>query len=107
MEYQEMINFLDNTPNQPTKYRTKKWVERNDDSGGMYNTNSNIKFKTSVLRTSLYDYGDAYIIISGIITITGAGADDAAKWLVERNKGVIFKSCTPFTDCLSEKIILK
>ena len=107
MEYQEIINLLDNTQNQRSKLRTKKLVERNDDSRGMYNTNSDIKFKTWVLRTSLCDYSDEYIIVSGIITITGAGADDATKWLVERNKGVMFKSCAPFTDRLSEIIILK
>ena len=36
------------------------------------------------------------------MTITGAGADNAAKRLDERNKGVIFKNCAPFTDCISE-----
>ena len=49
MEYQKITNLLDNAPNQPTKFRTKKWVETNDDSRGTYNTNSQIKFKTSVL----------------------------------------------------------
>ena len=47
-------------------------------------------------------YNDAYILVSGTITITGAGADDAAKRLDERNKVVIFKNCAPFTDCISE-----
>ena len=40
MEYQKIINLLDNAPNQPTKFRTKNWVEINDDSRGTYNTNS-------------------------------------------------------------------
>ena len=102
MEYKQVINLLDNTPNQPTKFRTKNWVEINDDSRGTYNTNSPIKFKTSMSRSSLCDYSDAYILASGTITITGAGADDTAKWLDERNKGVIFKNCAPFTDCISE-----
>ena len=39
MEYQKIINLLDNTPNQPTKFKTKDWVEINDDSRGMYNIN--------------------------------------------------------------------
>ena len=55
-----------------------------------------------MLRSSLCDYSDAYIFVSGTITITGAGVDDAAKRLDERNKGVIFKNCAPFTDCISE-----
>ena len=46
----------------------------------------------------LYDYSD----VSGAITITGAGANDAARHLDERNKAVIFKNWAPFTDCLSE-----
>ena len=40
MEYQKIINLLDNTPNQPTKFRTKNWGEMNDDERGVYNTNS-------------------------------------------------------------------
>ena len=58
MEYQKMINLLDNTPTQPTKFGTKNWVEINDDSWGTYNTNSQIKFKTPRLRSSLCDYSD-------------------------------------------------
>ena len=46
MEYQKIINLLENTPNQPTKFRTKKWVEINDESRGTYNTYSKIRFKT-------------------------------------------------------------
>ena len=102
MEFQKIINLLENTPNQPTKVRTKKWVEINNGSCGMYNTNSPIKFKTSMLRTSFWDYSDAYILVSRTITITGTGNDDAAaRRLDERNKGVIFKNCATFTDCIS------
>ena len=94
--------MLDNTPNQPTKLRTKIWIEINDDSRGTYNTNSQIKFKTSMLKSSLFNYSDAYILVSGTITITGAGVDDAPKWLDERDKGVILKNYAPFTDCISD-----
>ena len=54
-----------------------------------------------MLRSNLCDYADAYILVKGTITITGAGNDDAAKRLDERNKGVIFKNCAPFTKCIS------
>ena len=67
MEYEKIINLLKNTPNQPTKFRTKNWVEINDDSRGTYNTNSPIRFKTSMLRSSLCDYSEAYILVSGNI----------------------------------------
>ena len=70
---------METTANQPTKFRTKNWAEINDDSRGMNNTNSQMKFKTSVLRSSLCDYSDGYILVSGTITITGAANDDAAR----------------------------
>ena len=75
MEYQIIINLLDNAPNQPNKFRTKDWVEINDDSRETYNTNSQIKFKNCMLRSSLCDYSDAYILLSGTITVAALAAD--------------------------------
>ena len=71
--------MLYNVPNQPTKFRIKNWVEINDDARGTYNTNSQINFKTSMLRSSLFDYSDAYILLSGAITIRRAGEGDTSK----------------------------
>ena len=51
-----------------------------------------------MLRSSLCDYSDAFILVSGTLTIIGAGADDAAKRMDERNEGVKFKNSAPFTD---------
>ena len=56
MKCQKIINLLVNTPNRPTKFRGKNWVEINDESRGTYNTNSQIKFKTSMLRSIFCDY---------------------------------------------------
>ena len=53
MEYQKMRNLLDKTPSQQFKFRTKKWVEINDDSCGTYDTYNQMKFKTSMLKSSL------------------------------------------------------
>ena len=100
MEYQKLANLLDTESNQPSKFRARNWVEINDESRGTY-TSNDIKFKTTMLRSNLCDYADAYILVKGTITITGAGDDDAAKRLDERNKGVIFKNCAPFTKCIS------
>ena len=86
-----MINLFDNTLDQLSKFRTKNWMEINDRSQGVYNTNSNIRFKTAMLKSSLCDYTDAYILVKGKITITGEGDDAAARQADERNKGVIFK----------------
>ena len=103
MEYQKIANLLDdNKSNQPSKFRTKNRIEINDESRVTYNVNSQIKFKTTMLKSSLCDYSDAYILVKGTITIEGAGADAAAGQADERDKGVIFKNCAPFTNCISE-----
>ena len=54
-----------------------------------------------MLKSNLCDYADSYILVKGIITITGAGDDAAARRADERNKGVTFKNCVPFTKCIS------
>ena len=68
MEYQQIINLSDDTMNRPSKFRTRNWVEINDESKGMYD-NSNIRFKTSMVRSSLCDYSDAYILVKGNVTV--------------------------------------
>ena len=77
MEYQKLINLLDNTPNQPFKFRTKNWVEINDDLHRTYNTNSQIKFKTMMLKSSLCDFNNAYIVVKRTKTIPDMPATDA------------------------------
>ena len=91
MEYQKIANLLDKTLDQPSKFRTKNWVEINDESKKSYNTGSDIKFKTPMVRSNLCDYSDAYILVKGTTTITGVGNNDARK-SNERNKDVIFKN---------------
>ena len=100
MEYQKVANLLNNESDKPSKFRTRNWVEINDDSRGTY-TDADIKFKTTMLSSNLCDYADAYILVNGRITITGAGADAAARQADERDKGVTFKNCAPFTKCIS------
>ena len=102
MVYQKIANLIDDISNQPYKFRTRNWVEINDESKGAYNVNSQIKFKTTMLKSSLCDYSDAYILFKGTITINGRGADAAARQADERDKGVLFKNCAPFINCISE-----
>ena len=78
MEYQKIANLLDTESNQPSKFITKNWVEINDESRRTY-TNKDIRFKTTMLRSNLCDYADAYMLVKGTIAITGAGNDDATK----------------------------
>ena len=100
MEHQKRANLLDNPSNHPSKFRTRNWVEINDESRGTY-TGNDIRFKTTMLRSNLCDYADAYILVKGTITITGAGNDDATKRADERDKGVTFKNFAPFTKYIS------
>ena len=66
--------MLDNISNQPDKLRTKSWVELNEDSRGNYNTNSQIKFKTLLLKSSLCEYSDAYILAKRTISVKNTAA---------------------------------
>ena len=100
MEYQKIANLIDDTSNKPSKFGTKNWAEINDESRGTYNVNSQIKFKTTMLKSSLCDYSDAYILVKGTITVNNTAADDADA--NNTNKKVIFKNCAPFTSCISE-----
>ena len=102
MEYQKIANLIDDTSNQPSKFRTRNLVEINDGSRGAYNVNSQIKFKTTMLKSSLCDYSDAYILVKGTITINGAGANDADRQADEIDQRVSFKNCARFINCISE-----
>ena len=94
----EFANFLDTTSDDKDlpKFFTKKWVEVYDQSGGNYNVNKEIRIKTSMLRSDLCDYSDAYIVVKGDITLEGD--NDANK----RNKNLAFKNNAPFINCISK-----
>ena len=66
--------MLDNTPHQLSKFRTKNWVEMHDDDApGTYSTNSQIKFQAMMLKSSLSDYSNALILVTGIIAVANLG----------------------------------
>ena len=100
MQRQKIANLLNTESNQPSKFRTRNWIEINDEARGTYSPNKQIKFKTSMLRSSLCDYSDAYILLKGNITVnnTAAAGVDASN----TNRKVIFKNCAPFTSCINE-----
>ena len=77
-------------------------ISTKSQSRRVYKTNSAIRFKTIMLKCSLCDYSDAYILVEGKITITGPGADDVAKRADERDKEIILKNCAPFINCKTE-----
>ena len=98
MVYQKIINLLDDTTNQSSKFRTRNWVEINEESKGKYD-NSNIRLKTPMIRSGLCDYSDAYILLKGTITVPNTVAAGAA--INNTNKKVIFKNCARF-NCMTE-----
>ena len=78
-EYQTILNFLENTNNQSLKFRTTNWLQVNYDMHETCITNSQIKFKITMLRLSLCDFSDRHILLKKAIAITGAGADAAER----------------------------
>ena len=100
MEYRKIANLLESTSDNLSKFRPRNWIEINDESRGDY-AKSDIRFKITMLRSNLYDYADSYILVKGTLTITGAGDNDGERQADERNNGVTFKNCAPFTKCIS------
>ena len=72
MQFQKIVNFLDITSDNKdlTKFVTKKWIEVYDQSEGNYNVNKEIRIKTSILRSDLCNYSDAYMILKESVTVT-------------------------------------
>ena len=95
----KIVNLLDTTSDDKDlpKFVTKKWIEVYDKSGEIenYNVNKEIRIKTSMLRSDLCDFSDAYIVLKVNITVTNP---DNAK----RNKSVSFKNNAPFINCISK-----
>ena len=88
--------MCDKSDKVPT-FITKKWIEIHDQSGGTYNTNKQIRFKRSMLRSDLWDFSDAYIVVKRIVT---ASADERDR--DEMNRKVILKTNAPFISCISK-----
>ena len=98
MEYQKITNLLGTTPNEMPRFITKKWVEVHDQSGSAddrYKPSKQIRFKTSMLRSDLCDFSDAYIVVKGDITLTKAADRD---FIDVRNRFLAFKNNAPFTN---------
>ena len=91
MELQKITNLLDINPDNKDlpKFVTKNWIEVYDQSEGNYDVNKEIRIKTSMLRSGLCDFSDAYIVVKGTITVTEP--DNAKK-----------KNDEPFINCISK-----
>ena len=99
MEYQKITNLLGNMPDKLPRFITKKWIEVHDQSDpaeNRYNPSKRIRFKTSMTRSDLSDYNDAYIIVTGNITVEGVNNRD------RKNRSLAFKNNAPFISCISK-----
>ena len=92
METQKIVNLLNGSDNENSKFATKKWYVIDSESKGNYSHENPIKFLTSSLESNLCDYSDAYILVTGNITVTGG----------DENTKVAFKNCAPFRECRTE-----
>ena len=99
VEYQKITNLLDTASDNVLRFITKKWLEVHDQSGSAEDRNKPIKqirFKTSMLRSDLYDFSDAYIVVNGAITVTGTNNRS------RKNRPLVFKNNAPFISCISK-----
>ena len=70
MEYQKIAKLLGNIPDKIPRFISKKWIKVHGQSGGTYNTNKQIRFKTSMLRSDLCDFSDSYIVVKRKLTVS-------------------------------------
>ena len=92
METQKIVNLLNATDNDNSRFATKKWYIIESESNGNYSQNDEIKFLTRSIESSLCDYSDAYILVTGNITVTPNNTATQ----------VVFKNCAPFEKCRTE-----
>ena len=92
METQKIVNLLNGSDNENSKFATKKWYIIDNESKGNYSHENPIKFLTSSLESNLCDYSDAYILVTGNINIIR----------VNQNVKDVFKNCAPFKECRPE-----
>ena len=93
METQKIVNLLNDSNNENSKFATKKWYVIDNESKGKYSDENEIKFLTNSLESSLCDYSDAYVLVTRNIAVVGA--DNKTK--------VAFKNCAPFRKCRTNK----
>ena len=99
---QKIINLLEYTTNQLSKFRTKNLVEINGDAHGFHSAQSQIKFKNTVSQLRLCDYSDTCILVKGTIAVVGEEADTALIATYKTIKKLIYKNYSPSNDCISE-----
>ena len=101
MEHDKINNMLLSEDNESKQLFTRKYVKVKSLSN-TYNENKSIRFKTSMLRSNLCDYSDAYILVKGTITVTAPGVNNNANNIRDkRNRPLILKNNAPFVSCIT------
>ena len=102
MEKQKIVNLLNGSDSENSKFATKKLYIIDSESKGNYSQNDEIKVLTRSIESSLCDYSNAYILVTGNITVKRINAPDTADIALGAITQVIFKNCTPFKKCRTE-----
>ena len=102
METQKIVNLLNGSDNDNPKFATKKWYIIDSESNGTYAQNDEIKFLTRSIESSLCEYSDAYILVTGNISAKRRNAADTADIAIGAITQVVFKNCAPFEKCRTE-----
>ena len=102
METQKVVNLLNGSDNDNSKFATKKWYIIDSEFNGNYSRNDEIKFLTRSIESSLCDYSDAYILVAGNISVKRRNAADTADIALGAITQVAFKNCPPFEKCRTE-----
>ena len=89
METQKIISLLNDSSNEESKFATRKWyVIDSQTTKGKYKQGDTIKFETETIKSSLCDYSDAFMLVTGNVTV-----------VANNNTDVAFKNCAPFSTC--------
>ena len=102
METQKIVTLLNGSENENSKFATKKWYVIDSESKGNYSHHDPIKFLTKSIESSLCDYSDAYILVTGNIAVKRRNAADNADIALGAITQVAFKNCAPFEKCSTE-----
>ena len=89
IEHQKISNLLNEASH--SKFVTRKWNFVNDNSKSNFAAADETTYNTEILKSSLFDYNDAYILVRGDITVTE-----------HRETQVAYKNCEPFTKCITK-----
>ena len=98
METQKIINLLNNSDNENSKFSTNKWYIIDNESKGNYSNNNPIKFLTKSIESSFCDYSDAYILVTGDIVVKKRNAANTDNENINGATQVVFENCAPFKD---------